>query len=125
MSAGKQQRTGILTIPIAGSGKGNDKLIQWCKTLTEQVHAPPAAFDCILHPGNTNAWAKVVGLLCEDDDFIIVEEYTYPSAQAHTIPLGIKAVPIAADAEGIQADLLEEMLASWNETERGARRPTV
>jgi len=100
-------------------------LIQWCKDITEQVHAPPAEYDCILHPGNTNAWAKVVGLLCEDNDFIIVEEYTYPSAQAHTIPLGIKAVPIPADAEGIQAQALEIMLAGWNEAERGARRPRV
>lgn len=125
MRAGNRDKYSNLTIHCKGSGKGNDKLIQWCKALTEQVHAPPAAFDCILHPGNTNAWAKVVGLLCEDDDFIIVEEYTYPSAQAYTIPLGIKAVPIAADAEGIQADLLEDMLASWDETERGARRPTV
>lgn len=89
------------------------------------MHAPPAEYDCILHPGNTNAWAKVVGLLCEDNDFIIVEEYTYPSAQAHTIPLGIKAVPIPADAEGIQAQALEIMLTGWNEAERGARRPRV
>lgn len=123
--AGERAKCNDLTIHSTGSGKGNDKLIQWCKALTEQVHAPPAAFDCILHPGNTNAWAKVVGLLCEDDDFIIVEEYTYPSAQAHTIPLGIKAVPIPADAQGIQADILADMLASWNEIDRGARRPTV
>lgn len=89
------------------------------------MHSPPAAYDCILHPGNTNAWAKVVGLLCEDDDFVIVEEYTYPSAQAYTIPLGMKAVPIAADAEGIEARALEDVLGNWNEEERGARRPRV
>jgi aromatic amino acid aminotransferase I len=82
-------------------------------------------YDCILHPGNTNAWAKVVGLLCEDDDFVIVEEYTYPSAQAYTIPLGIKAVPIPADAEGIEAKSLGEVLTNWKEEERGARRPRL
>jgi hypothetical protein len=114
-----------LTTPPIGSGQGNAKLIQWCKTLTENVHAPPTAYDCILHPGNTNAWAKAVGLLCEDNDFVIVEEYTYPSAQAHTIPLGIKAVPIPADAEGIEARSLEDMLASWDEEERGGRRPRL
>lgn len=110
---------------LVGSGQGNAKLTQWCKTLTEKVHAPPTAYDCILHPGNTNAWAKVVGLLCEDNDFVIVEEYTYPSAQAHTIPLGIKAVPIPADAEGIEARSLEDVLANWNEEERGGRRPRL
>lgn len=79
----------------------------------------------MLHPGNTNAWAKVVGLLCEDDDLVIVEEYTYPSAQAHWIPLGIKAVPVSADAEGIQAQPLEDILISWDENVRGSRRPRV
>lgn len=110
---------------FTGSGQGNAKLIQWCKTLTDKLHAPPAPYDCILHPGNTNAWAKVVGLLCEDNDFVIVEEYTYPSAQAYTISLGIKAVPTPADAEGIAARALEDVLANWNEEERGARRPRL
>jgi aromatic amino acid aminotransferase I len=78
-----------------------------------------------LHPGNTNAWAKVVGLLCEDNDFVIVEEYTYPSAQAYTIPLGIKAVPIPADAEGIEARALVDVLENWSEAERAGRRPKL
>lgn len=65
----------------------------------------------------------MVGLLCEDDDFVIVEEYTYPSAQALWIPMGIKAVPIAADAEGILASNLREMLENWDESKKGARRP--
>lgn len=87
------------------------------------MHAPPCIYDCLLHPGNTNAWSKVVGLLCEDNDYVIVEEFTYPSAQALWIPLGIKAVPISADAEGIQAKGLRDMLQNWDEKARGARRP--
>lgn len=63
--------------------------------------------------------------MCEDDDFVIVEEYTYPSAQALWIPMGIKAVPVAADAQGIQADSLRELLQTWDEKARGSRRPTV
>lgn len=78
-----------------------------------------------MHSGNTNAWAKVVGMLCEDDDYIIVEEYTYPSSQALWIPLGNKAVPIPADAEGIKATNLREVLSNWDEKSRGGRRPRV
>lgn len=90
------------------------------------MHSPPYAdYEVLLHPGNTNAWAKIVGLLCEDDDFVMVEEYTYPSAQAFWVPLGIKAAPISSDAEGIRADSLRQMLANWDEGVRGARRPTV
>ena len=49
----------------------------------------------------------------------------YPSAQAYTIPLGIKAVPISADAEGIEARALEDVLDNWSEAERGNRRPRL
>ena len=108
-----------------GSGAGNRQLIQLAKELTEQVHAPLCEYECLLHPGNTNAWSKVVGLLCEDDDFVIVEEFTYPSAQALWIPLGIKAAPVSADAEGILATSLRELLENWDENATGGRRPRV
>lgn len=78
-----------------------------------------------MHPGNTNAWAKVVGLLCENNDYVIVEEFTYPSAQALWVPLGIKGAPVAADEEGIRSDNLRDLLKNWDETEKGSRRPRV
>ncbi|KAL4814270.1 pyridoxal phosphate-dependent transferase [Aspergillus spinulosporus] len=108
-----------------GSGTGNKHLISLCKEITDKVHSPPCEYECLLHPGNTNAWAKVVGLLCEDDDYILVEEYTYPSAQALWIPLGVRAVPVSADAQGISAIMLRNVLANWDEKGRGARRPRV
>ncbi|KAH9889195.1 pyridoxal phosphate-dependent transferase [Xylariomycetidae sp. FL2044] len=108
-----------------GSGAGDRQLVKQCRDLTERVHAPPCEYEIILTTGNTSAWAKVVGLLCEDDDYILVEEYTYPSAQALWIPLGVRAVPVNADADGIQADRLREILADWDEETRGARRPRV
>jgi aromatic amino acid aminotransferase I len=100
-------------------------MIQLATELTERVHAPPCEYECLLHPGNTNAWAKVVGLLCEDNDYVIVEEYTYPSAQALWIPLGIKAAPVAADAEGILATSLRDLLENWDEKARGRGRPKL
>ncbi|CBF74591.1 hypothetical protein AN4156.2 [Aspergillus nidulans FGSC A4] len=108
-----------------GSGTGNEHLISLCKEITNKVHSPPCEYECLLHPGNTNAWAKVVGMLCEDDDYILVEEYTYPSAQVLWIPLGVRAVPVSADAQGISAIVLRDVLANWDEKSRGAKRPTV
>ncbi|KAL2839676.1 pyridoxal phosphate-dependent transferase [Aspergillus pseudodeflectus] len=108
-----------------GSGAGNTHLLEKCRALTEKVHAPPGQYDCLLHPGNINAWAKVVGLLCEDNGFVIFEEYTYPSAQALWIPLGIRAVPVPADAEGTRASAFREMMEGWDGRVRGARRPRV
>ncbi|RDW93369.1 PLP-dependent transferase [Aspergillus mulundensis] len=110
---------------ISGSGTGNKQLLTLCKELTDVVHSPPCEYECLLHPGNTNAWAKVVGMLCEDDDFVLVEEYTYPSAQALWIPLGVRAVPVSADAQGISASVLRDTLAGWDGEARGARRPRV
>ena len=101
------------------------QLLQVCKDLTQRVHNPPSQYEVLLHPGNTNAWLKVVGLLCENDDYVMVEEYTYPSSQAVWIPLGIKAAPVASDANGIRADDLRALLQNWDEKDRGARRPRV
>ncbi|KXH37281.1 hypothetical protein CNYM01_01294 [Colletotrichum nymphaeae SA-01] len=122
LSAGDLDLTQFLQY---GSGAGNRQLIALAKELTERVHSPPCKYECLLHPGNTNAWAKVVGLLCENDDYVIVEEFTYPSAQALWIPMGIKAVPVAADAAGIMAKNLRHLLSSWDERKRGSRRPRV
>jgi aromatic amino acid aminotransferase I / 2-aminoadipate transaminase len=77
----------------------------------------------LLHPGNTNAWSKVVGLLCEKGDYILCESFTYPSAQALWIPNEMLAAPVAMDGEGILDTTLEETLAGWDQTHPGVRRP--
>jgi aromatic amino acid aminotransferase I / 2-aminoadipate transaminase len=79
----------------------------------------------LLHPGNTNAWSKVVGLLCEKNDYILCESYTYPSAQALWIPSGCHAVPIAMDGEGIIPSALEAIMAGWDAAHPGVKPPHV
>lgn len=93
---------------------------------TLRVHRPLYKdIEVLLHPGNTNAWSKVVGLLCEEEDYILCESYTYPSAQALWIPLGNYAAPIAMDGQGIRDDILEETLLSWDQDHPGVRRPHI
>ncbi|GLA86098.1 hypothetical protein AtubIFM56815_010348 [Aspergillus tubingensis] len=109
-----------------GSGSGNAELRAWCREFTQRVHRPAYAdWEVLLHPGNTNAWGKVVGLLCEPDDYILCESYTYPSAQAFWIPLGNKAAPVPSDAEGMRADALAQTLREWDDSHPGARQPRV
>jgi aromatic amino acid aminotransferase I / 2-aminoadipate transaminase len=79
----------------------------------------------LLHPGNTNAWSKVVGLLCEKGDHILCESYTYPSSQALWIPNDNFAAPVAMDGEGITDVALEETLATWEVKHPGVKRPHV
>ncbi|KAF5971492.1 Aromatic amino acid aminotransferase C56E4.03 [Fusarium bulbicola] len=108
-----------------GSGAGNKKLVSLARELTERMHAPPCEHEYLLHPGNTNAWSKVVGLLCEDNDYVIVDEFTYPSAQALWIPLGIRATSVSADEQDMSATGLRKMLTSWDEMFKGQRRPRL
>ncbi|CAI7587763.1 unnamed protein product [Penicillium glandicola] len=109
-----------------GTGSGNPKLRKWCHEFTELVHLPLYDnFEILLHPGNTNAWSKVVGLLCEDGDHILCESYTYPSSQAYWIPLGNIAAPVAVDEQGIRDDALQQVLKNWDFDHPGIDRPHV
>lgn len=73
--------------------------------------------------GNTDAWCKVVRLLCEPGDFILCEQYTYPSAQALWIPMGCTAAPVKIDSRGLIPSDLESILGSWEELHPGTKRP--
>jgi aromatic amino acid aminotransferase I len=99
-------------------------LLKWARDFTEKVFRPAYSdFEILLTSGNTDGWCKVVRMLCEPGDFILCEEHTYPSAQALWIPMGVKAVPVKLDSEGMRADRLDEVLASWDSTHPGIKRP--
>ncbi|KAM6516792.1 hypothetical protein FSOLCH5_007734 [Fusarium solani] len=109
-----------------GNCKGNDDLRDWCLEFTNKIYRPAYRdAEVLLHPGNTNAWSKVVDLLCEKGEHILCEAFTYPSAQALWIPEGYLAAPVAMDGQGIRDDDLEATLAMWDETHPGKRRPHV
>jgi aromatic amino acid aminotransferase I len=80
-------------------------------------------FEILLSSGSTDAWNKVVNLLCEFGDYILVEEHTYPSSQAVWAPMGCRGVPVSIDKDGMVPEALEVVLKSWNETHPGVKRP--
>lgn len=111
---------------MLGNCKGNEDLRNWCFEFTKKVYRPAYKdFEILLHPGNTNAWSKVVQLFCEQGEYILTETFTYPSAQSLWIPEGYLAAPVAMDGQGIRPDALEETLLTWDETHPGQRRPHV
>lgn len=55
-------------------------------------------------------------------DWILAEEWTYPSALYAARLWGIKAAPVAVDGEGLCAVDLRRVLTEWNEVERGGKR---
>jgi aromatic amino acid aminotransferase I len=108
-----------------GSCLGDAKLREWCRAFTTRVLQPARSdFEILCHTGNTTAWAKVVGMLCERGDHILIEEYTYPSSQAFWIPHGMLAAPVAMDDQGVRDDRLAELLEGWDVATKG-RRPHV
>ena len=111
---------------VTGTCEGNADFRKWALEFTRKVHTPAYGnFEVLLHPGNTNAWSKVVGLLVEDGDYILCENFTYPSSQALWIPQGNFGAPIALDGQGIRDDALEETLSNWNVTHPGVKKPHV
>lgn len=44
-------------------------------------------FEIRLNSGNTDAWNKIMNILCEFRDHILAEEHTYPSLQAVWAPM--------------------------------------
>jgi aromatic amino acid aminotransferase I len=77
------------------------------------------------YDGATDGWHKVIELLCNPGDPILVEAWTYPSAIESGWPMGVRPVPVPIDADGLVPEGLEKVLSEWNEEERGCKRPRV
>lgn len=75
----------------------------------------------LVHTGNTDGWFKAVATLCNAGEVVITELWTYPSALAAAWPLGVDAVGVGMDGQGMRPDLLEELLEGWNVEERGGK----
>ncbi|KAI1002763.1 Aromatic amino acid aminotransferase [Podosphaera aphanis] len=107
-----------------GLGTGSAQLIRFITEHTEVVSNPPYAdWSCALTVGSTSALDHVFRMFCERGDYILSEEYTFASAVETAIPLGVKFLGVPIDDEGLIPDALDEMLCSWDQKLRGARRP--
>jgi aromatic amino acid aminotransferase I / 2-aminoadipate transaminase len=103
-------------ISSTGVSKGSQSLSSFLYNFISRVFRPAYTdFEILLHFGSTDAWNKVVNLLCEAGDYILVEEHTYTSAQAVWAPMGCKGVPIHMDKNGIIPKALESILGGWKE----------
>ncbi|KAK7039228.1 hypothetical protein VNI00_010133 [Paramarasmius palmivorus] len=123
----KEDRTNTISANLQyGTANGSAKLSRLLREFTEDVIRPGFSdFEILLHSGNTDAWSKVVSLLCEPRDYILVEQYTYPSSQALWAPLGCRGVPVPMDKDGIIPEELENILRDWDEDERGGKKPSL
>ncbi|KZV91193.1 PLP-dependent transferase [Exidia glandulosa HHB12029] len=134
-------KTSTITIPRYPAAKGEMSLADslqygpatgvallqtFIHDFAERVYRPAYKnWTVLIHVGNTDGWSRAVQTLCNPGEFILTEEWTYPSAVANSAPYDVLPVPVGMDSEGMSAVKLEEVLANWNEEERGAKRPHV
>lgn len=124
---------GVYDLAIAlnyGQSVGAAQLLRWVTEHTELVHGPPPYADwrCALTVGSTGALEQALRMLCDRarGDAVLTEEYTFSTALETAAPLGVRVFGVPTDGEGLRADGLDEVLATWDEKERGgARRPRV
>ncbi|KAF9090023.1 hypothetical protein BGX29_005521 [Mortierella sp. GBA35] len=107
-----------------GIGTGITSLRDFCREHVRSMHEPQYQdWDVILSAGNTDAYSKVVGMLCNRGDKILVEEWTYPTALETLEPLGIGHVAVEMDGEGMTATGLKRILDNWGTTPEQANDP--
>jgi aromatic amino acid aminotransferase I / 2-aminoadipate transaminase len=98
------------------------------------VHSPPYEdWDLTLSIGNTLAFEACLRTFLNKGDSLIMEDYAFTSSifacrfdlHFHTKgrPQGINIVGIGMDGQGMRADLLDDRLSSWKESE--GRKPKV
>ncbi|KAG9005248.1 hypothetical protein FRB94_001666 [Tulasnella sp. JGI-2019a] len=110
-----------------GTATGIDPLQQFVTEFSRKVFKPYLPNTAtLITTGNTDGWNRIVQTLINPGEFILVEEWTYPSALSTARPFDAAFVPVAMDGEGLRADALESILENWNEEERGGqKRPHV
>ncbi|KAE8149778.1 pyridoxal phosphate-dependent transferase [Aspergillus avenaceus] len=109
-----------------GQAVGAPQLLRFVTEHTELIHNPPYSdWQCCLNCGSTFAWDTALRMFCERGDYIMMEEYTFASAQETALPMGLKVAPIKMDEEGLLPESLDETLSNWDEAARGARKPYV
>ncbi|OWT38804.1 aromatic amino acid aminotransferase I [Cryptococcus neoformans] len=105
---------------------GTKHLLSWIKEHIERVHAPPYEdWINLLTAGNTDGVDAVMRACFDRGDYMLVEEFAYPGLLSPAATLGIKCLGVPLDSEGVDPSALDEILANWNETERGGPRPKM
>ena len=105
-----------------GQAVGSPQILRFDTEHTEIVHKPPY-WKCCLTGGSTLGLEMCFRMLCTRGDYLLTEEYTFATAVETARPLGVKVAGIKMDKEGMLADDLDDVLLTWNESQRGGPKP--
>ncbi|CZR50475.1 related to ARO8-aromatic amino acid aminotransferase I [Phialocephala subalpina] len=132
LTAGKydaSEGSSVYDLAIAlnyAQGTGSAQMIRFITEHTELVCNPAYAdWGCVLTVGSTSSLDKGLRTFCERGDVVLAEEYTYSSAVESAAALGVNFIPIKMDSEGLLPEEMDDILNTWDEKSRGARKPHV
>ncbi|KAK2019969.1 aromatic amino acid aminotransferase [Colletotrichum eremochloae] len=104
---------------------GSAQMMRFVTEHTELVYNPPYAdWQCCQTVGSTAALEQTLRMFCDKDrgDSVLTEEYSFSTALETIGPLGVKAVGVPIDAEGLLPEAMDEILTGWDPEARGGRR---
>ncbi|KAA1473045.1 PLP-dependent transferase [Dentipellis sp. KUC8613] len=95
------------------------------KQIVSSVYRP-AYPDWTVLPttGNTDALYKTWMTFCNPGEGVLAEEWTYSVMLSSILPLGLRPVPVKADADGMSSVALRNLLENWDTVApKGLSRP--
>lgn len=132
MSAGKHDLAqgksdfDIATAFNYGQGYGSAQFLRWIVEHTEIIHSPPYQdWSCTMTVGSTSAIDMGMRMFCKPGDWILSEEFTFPTAVESAAPQGVKVAGVGVDAGGLRADALDKVLTEWDSLVRGGPKPFI
>ncbi|KAF6841578.1 aromatic amino acid aminotransferase I [Colletotrichum musicola] len=104
---------------------GSAQMMRFVTEHTELVYNPPYAdWQCCQTVGSTGALEQTLRMFCDKDrnDSVLTEEYSFSTALETIAPLGVKAIGVPVDQEGLLPEAMDEILTNWDPAARGGRR---
>lgn len=126
-----RDKEGTYDLSIAlnyGQATGAAQMMRFLTEHTEIVSNPPYADWRICQTiGSTGALEQAVRMFCDSKrgDSVLTEEFSFSTALETIAPLGIKAVGVPIDDEGLIPEAMDELLSNWDAKARGYRKPHV
>lgn len=109
-----------------GQGHGAAQFLRWIVEHTEIVHDPPYSdWGCTMTIGSTSATDMAFRMFCNPGDWVLTEEYTFPTMVQTVRPMGVRVAGVKMDEHGLLATDLDDVLSNWNEAERKGPKPFV
>ncbi|CAI6280444.1 unnamed protein product [Periconia digitata] len=109
-----------------GQGAGSAQLLRWLTEHTELVHdLQYEDWACTMNVGSTSGLEAAFRMFTRPGDMILSEIYTFAAAVDCATPLGLRVAGIPMDDEGPLPEAMDDILANWDTSARGARKPRL